>query len=63
MDDKELAFRCVELACRYGATADPAKLAKVYFEAVKGLAPNTADKAKAPATAGKTARQKQTKNS
>ena len=63
MDDTDLAFRCVELACRYGATTDPAKLAKTYFDAVKGLETNNADKPQGPATAGKTARQKQTKNS
>ena len=71
MNDTELAFRCVELAVRSGAQGDPGTLANLYFAAVKRLAPNTnnskksepADKAKAPATAGKTARRKPAQNS
>ena len=71
MNDTELAFRCVELAVRSGAQGDPGTLAGLYFATVKCLAPNTnsankskiADKAKAPATAGKTARRKPAQNS
>lgn len=71
MNDTELAFRCVELAVRSGAQGDPGTLAGLYFAAVKRLAPHTnnakksdtADKAKAPATAGKTARRKPAQNS
>ena len=71
MNDTELAFRCVELAVRSGAQGDPGALAGLYFAAVKRLAPHAtnakkperADKAKAPATAGKTARRKPAQNS
>ena len=41
MHDKDLAFRCVELAVRNGAQGDPGPLAGIYFAAVKRLAPDT----------------------
>ena len=41
MHDKDLAFRCVELAVKNGAQGDPGSLAGIYFTAVKRLAPNT----------------------
>ena len=75
MNDTELAFRCVELAVKSGAQGDPGALAGLYFAAVKRLAPHcsgaatnvktseSAGKAKAPATAGKTARRKPAQNS
>ena len=43
MHDKDLAFRCVELAVRNGAQGDPGPLAGIYFAAVKRLAPDTTD--------------------
>lgn len=60
MNENELAFRCVELALKYGTKGDPYEHAQTYFQACKSL---TADKSKDPATGGKTPRRKPTKNS
>ncbi len=43
MHDKDLAFRCVELAVKNGAQGDPGPLAGLYFAAVKRLAPDNTD--------------------